>query len=139
MKKNLTRVAAVSAMAALLGAAGAYAAKHEKIMLKDPAGNQLMNGSTTAFSIKTTCFGTVGCHGNGTTEQVSGLNGGDPTAPNVAYTYDQIESHNYHTQLGMNEFRGFNPTNPDSTDAWRKGAGPKGKNWVQSPGHMGSW
>jgi hypothetical protein len=126
MKKNLTRVAAVSAVAALLGAAGAYAAKHEKIMLKDPAGNQLLSGSTTAFSIKTTCF-TGGCHGTVT------------ATDNTKYTYDQIERQSYHTSLGQNEFRGFNPGNPDSADAWRRGAGPKGKNWVQSPGHLGSW
>jgi hypothetical protein len=126
MKKNLTRVAAVTAVA-LMGTAGAYAAKHEKIMLKDPAGNQLVSGSTTAFSIKTTCFGTVGCHGTvGATD-------------NTKYSYDDIERHSYHAQLGANEFRGFNPANPDSPDAWRKGPGPKGKTWVQSPGHLGSW
>ena len=130
MKKNLTRVAAVSTVAALMGTAGAYAAtKHEKVLLKDPAGNQLQAGSTTAFSIKTTCF-TADCHATATVATKT---------KSTDYTYDDIERHSYHAQLGANEFRGYNPANPDSSDAFRKGAGPKGKNWVQSPGHLGSW
>ena len=127
-KKVARHLLAASALAVgVAGAAFAATSDHTKILLKDPAGNQLVSGSTTAFSIKTTCFGTAGCHGD------AGAVG------NAKYTYDQIESHNYHTSLGANEFRGFNPGNPDSTDAWRQGAGPKGKNWVQSPGHLGSW
>lgn len=126
-KKVARHILAASALA--VGVTGAaFAAKHEKIMLKDPANNQLTTGSTTAFSIKTTCFGTAGCHGDTTI-----------TGSTVKYTYDQIERHSYHASLGANEFRGFQPENPDSADAWRGGASPKNKNWVQSPGHLGAW
>jgi hypothetical protein len=128
-KNKATRhlFAASALVVGVVGAAMAAPADHQKIVLKDPAGNALTQGSTTAFSIKTTCFGAAGCHGG------AGATG------NAVYTYDQIESTSYHSSLGANEFRGFNPANPDSSDAFRKGAGPKGKNWVQSPGHLGSW
>ena len=126
-KKATRQLLVASALAVgMAGAAvAAYNPAHEKIMLKDPAGANITGDA--AYSIKTTCFGTAGCHGDAA------------ATGNAVYTYDQIERHSYHAQLGANEFRGFNPANPDSTDAWRAGAGPKGKNWVQSPGHLGSW
>jgi hypothetical protein len=106
-----------------------YNQAHETIPLKNAAGTAIKATDTVgnAYSVKTTCFGTVGCHG-------------DVNASGKAkFSYDDIERHSYHAQLGANEMRGWNPANPDSTDAWRQGAGPQGKNWVQSPGHVGSW
>jgi hypothetical protein len=129
--KALSKTVLLSTAALLFGTAGSafavYNQAHENIVLKNAAGTAIteMNAAGNAFSMKQTCFGTAGCHGNGTGK--------------LAYTYDQIERHSYHAQLGANEIRGFNPYNPDSTDAFRTGAGPQGKNWVQSPGHVGSW
>ncbi|WP_246043891.1 cytochrome C [Geomonas edaphica] len=111
------------------GMAMASVSAHKQILLKGPDGQPITknvtDGSAKAFSMKNTCFGTTGCHGTGT-----GV---------LSYTYDDIEKHSYHAQLGANEIRGFNPFNIDSADAFRSGAGPQGKNWVQSPGHVGSW
>jgi hypothetical protein len=131
-KKALGRTVLLSGTTLILGFAGsafaAYVQQHESIVLKNPAGTPItsMNGAGNAFSMKTTCFGTAGCHGTGTTGKLQ-------------YNYNDIERHSYHAQLGANEIRGFNPYNPDSTDKWSTGAGPQGKNWVQSPGHVGSW
>lgn len=133
MKRLTTKqfVAAAALVGLTAGVALAHntsSGLHQNIPLKDPSGNPIAATATTnnAFSIKQTCFGTAGCHGTA-------------SAPgNAKYTYDQIERHSYHAQLGANEFRGYNPANPDG-DAWRSGAGPAGKNWVQSPGHVGSW
>ena len=142
MKRNSTRRAVVSAVscAALLGVGAGMALaapqNHSAIVLKDPAGTAIVrnaDGSAKAFSMKTTCF-TAGCHGSAGTGK-------------AALTYTQIEQHSYHAQLGANEIRGFNPFNIDAWnqdvnptgDKWRAGAGPQGKNWVQSPGHVGSW
>ena len=136
MKQPTTRKALLSAVscAALLGVSAGVAfavvPAHKAILLKDAAGLAITKdpatGSAKAFSMKNTCF-TGGCHGQTGTGSV------------LNYTYDDIEKHSYHAQLGANEIRGFNPFNIDSTDAWRTGAGPQGKNWVQSPGHVGSW
>lgn len=136
MKQPTTRKALLSAVscAALLGVSAgvAFAAvpAHKAILLKDAAGLAITKdpttGSATAFSMKNTCF-TGGCHGQAGTGSV------------MNYTYDDIERHSYHAQLGANEIRGFNPFNIDSTDAFRTGAAAPGKNWVQSPGHVGSW
>ncbi|WP_246038245.1 cytochrome C [Geomonas terrae] len=114
------------------GMAMASVSAHKQIPLKDPSGAAITkngDGSAKAFSIKTTCFGTAGCHGDT----------GAGASSVLKYTYDDIEKHSYHAQLGANEIRGFNPFNIDSSDAFRAGAGPQGKNWVQSPGHVGSW
>lgn len=130
-------IAATALVGLAAGAALAAPSDHAGVILKDYQGYPITknaDGSASAYSIKATCFGATGCHG--------GLN-----APGkAAYTYDQIERHSYHTQLGANEFKGFNPYNPDaynpyanSGDKWRAGAGPQGKNWTQSPGHVGSW
>jgi len=125
MKKNLTRAAALST-ALIIGAVGAAYAKHEAIVLKNPAGAVITDG--TAFSMKTTCF-TSNCHNDGAPRaKVSVLD----------FNYNEIEAHNYHATVGANMQFGFNPYTPDG-GAWRAGAGPMGKNWVQSPGHVGSW
>ncbi|WP_246014712.1 cytochrome C [Geomonas oryzae] len=133
-KKTVLLTAASCATLIGVGAGIATAAvsAHKAIPLKDPAGLAITknaDGSAKAFSIKTTCFGTAGCHG----DAAAG------TSSVLKYTYNDIEKHSYHAQLGANEIRGFNPFNIDSTDAFRTGAGPQGKNWVQSPGHVGSW
>jgi len=140
-RKSTRRAAAVVSCAALLGIGAGMAfaspADHDAIVLRDPDGAAIVkntNGSAKAFSMKTTCF-TSGCHGSGSGK--------------AAYSYNQIEQHSYHAQLGANEIRGFNPFNIDAWnpvinasgggDKWRAGAGPQAKNWVQSPGHVGSW
>lgn len=129
-------IASVASAAALVGlaAGGALAApaNHSAIKLRDPAGAVItknQDGTAKAFSVKKTCF-TTDCHNDGTT-----ANGGGK----AAFSYDDIERHSYHAQIGANEIRGFNPYNVDSDDKWRFSAGPQGKNWVQSPGHVGSW
>lgn len=136
MKRTTRRravIAAVSCLALLGAAAGTALASpndHTAIVLKDPAGTAISknaDGSAKAFSMKTTCFGAAGCHGG------AGASG------KAVYTYNDIEQHSYHAQLGANEVRGYNPFNIDSTDKWRTSPGPVGKNWVQSPGHVGSW
>lgn len=135
LSKGRAVLSAVSCGAALVGlaAGGALAApaNHSAIVLKDATGaaitKSVVDGSAKAYSLKNTCFGTTGCHGD------AGAGG------KTKYTYDDIERHNYHAQLGANQIAGYNPFNIDSTDKWRTGAGPQGKNWVQSPGHVGSW
>jgi hypothetical protein len=124
MRKHLKKeVVALAALTAGLACGAALAAPHDSIVLRDPSGAAITAATVNnAFSMKMTC-GAAACH-DGTSGRLS---------------YDQIERHNYHAQIGSNEIRGFNPWNPDSTDAFRTGAGPVGKNWVQSPGHIGSW
>jgi len=135
MKRNTTRRTVLSAVscAALIGVGAGMAlaspANHSAILLKDAGGTAIVknaDGSAKAFSMKTTCF-TNGCHGD---SQAGGK---------AVYSYNDIEQHSYHAQIGANEIRGFNPFNIDSPDKWRTGAGPQAKNWVQSPGHVGSW
>ncbi len=96
--------------------------EHANIVLRGPDGTPLTDGSTTAFSMKETCGA---CHGSGT-----GI---------MAYSYDDIEKHSFHAQLAANQIKGWNPWNPDSPDKFKKGPAAKGKNWVQSPGHVGKW
>ncbi len=133
--------ASAIASAAIVGLAAGVAlaapSDHAAVVLKDYQGTPIVksaDGSAKAYSIKATCFGATGCHG------------GANAPGNAAYTYDQIERHSYHAQLGANEIKGFNPYSPDAYnpytntgDKWRAGAGPQGKNWVQSSGHVGSW
>lgn len=138
-KKAVTRSALLPAAALLIGLAGGTAlaatAAHEEIVLKDPSGNIItsVDSGANAYSAKTTCFGTVGCHGDAT---ASGT---------LAIGYDQMERHSYHAMNGSNEFRGFNAWNPDSVlpdgkdDVLRRSVSTQGKNWVQSPGHVGNW
>ncbi len=152
-KKAMAKAALLPAATLLLGlAAGtamAYTAAHDNIVLKDPAGALItsMNGANNAYSSKATCFNpTAGCHGR--------TNTGVAAANTLEFTYTEIESHSYHAQNGANEFKGFNPFNPDATarawdkngndlgqqpDAFRRGPSAQGKNWVQSAGHVGNW
>lgn len=96
---------------------------HDSIVLRDKAGAAITPSTVNnAFSMQGTCSAAA-CH--------DGSNG--------RRSYQQIEQHNFHAQVGSNEFRGFNPYNPDSDDAFRTGAAAPGKSWVQSPGHFGSW
>ncbi|BEH11742.1 MULTISPECIES: cytochrome C [Geobacter] len=144
MKRNrrhpATGPALISGAALLVGlaagsATAAYNAAHDNIILKDPDGNKItsLNSGNNAFSIKTTCFGTAGCHGD---QAASGT---------LKYTYDEIERHSYHALNGSNELRGFNAWNPDGVlpngqpDPVRRGVNTQGKNWVQGPAHVGSW
>ncbi len=133
INKFLPQISPIFSAALILCLAGSasamYVQEHESIVLKKPDGvsiTALAAVTGNAFSMKTTCFGTAGCHGNGTGK--------------LAYTYEQIESHNYHAQLGANEIKGFNPFNPDDdADAFRRGVSANDKNWVQSPGLSGGW
>jgi len=157
MKRTSKGIAMVSvaSAAALVGlaAGGALAAPadHSAIKLKGPGGLAITknaDGTATAFSMKTTCF-TAGCHQGVDADGNPLANGGGK----ATFSYNDIESHNYHAQLGANEFKGYNPFNVDAYDPyfvnadgskgkgdkWRPGAGPQGKNWVQSSGHVGSW
>jgi hypothetical protein len=98
----------------------ALTTEHDAIILRssviDPATNKgtpLTDGSTTAYSVKTTCGA---CH-----------------------SYDGIEKHAVHAQLGANQQSGWNPYNPDSPLGERNNDTSMGKNWVQSSGHVGKW
>ena len=122
----------------VLGLAGSALA-HPDITLRDATGaaiadpgfqsidpadaNFMQYNLAPAFSAKETCGA---CHGD------------KGTYPNLL-SYDEIEKHSYHTQLGANQLAGWNPWNPDSANKFKKGVGPKGKPWVQSPGHFGKW
>ncbi|QWV96414.1 cytochrome C [Geomonas nitrogeniifigens] len=134
VKATVVSTAALMSLAA--GSALGYNASHENIVLKNPAGDLVQldaSGKGPAYSVKTTCFGTVGCHGDAT------------AVGNATYSYDEIERHSYHAMNGTNELRGFNNWNPDgitpdgNADAFRRGVSPQGKNWVQGPGHLGNW
>jgi len=146
--KAVHRSALIPAAALLVGLAGgtalAYNQSHENIVLKGADGQNItsLTEGLNAYSVKSTCFGTVGCHGDAS------------SSTTLQFTYDDIESHSYHAQNGTNEFKGYNPYNPDAMvptfdadgvqngeipDAFRRGVSSKGKNWVQSPGHVGNW
>lgn len=139
LRKKAVKAAALSS-AALIGlAAGsalAYNTAHDNIVLKDAGGQKItsLSSGANAYSVRTTCFGATGCHGD--------ANAANPT---VRLGYGEIEKHSYHALNGSNETRGYNNWNPDgvlpdgSADAFRRGVSPQGKNWVQSPGHFGNW
>ena len=104
---------------------------HDQIILRGADGAAIPYGTglQPAFSVKTTCGA---CH-NGTK-----LDGdGQPLL-----SYDDIERHQYHAQLGANELIGWNAWNTSATGdfaGFRKGGTPKGKSWVQGLGHFGKW
>ncbi len=126
MKKRFQKMSPLLAVLAVgLTCGSVLAAGHDSIVLRDRAGKAISTQNTkNAFSMQGTCGE---CH-NGTN-----------SSGKLLKSYSEIERHNYHAQLGMNEFRGFNPYNADSDDAFRTGAASPGKSWVQSPGHVGSW
>jgi hypothetical protein len=119
MKKTMnTRLAlgmacSVGLALGLSGTIYAGPAEHSNIVLKDAAGTELPVGSTTAYSAKETCGG---CH-----------------------NYNSIERHATHAQMAANAIGGFNPYNPDSKMGEKANVNSKGKNWVQSTGHVGKW
>jgi hypothetical protein len=91
----------------------ALTTEHDNIVLKDHNGAPLAVGSTTAYSVKQTCGA---CH-----------------------NYASIEQHATHAQMAANAIGGFNPYNPDSKMGEKANVNSKGKNWVQSTGHVGKW
>ena len=97
----------------LAGTVYAAPAAHSDIVLKDHTGAALAADSTTAYSAKQTCGA---CH-----------------------NYATIEKHATHAQLDANNIVGWNPYNPDSKVGAKSNVNSKGKNWVQSGGHMGKW
>ncbi len=98
----------------LVGAAqAAMTTQHNNITLKDAAGADILVGGTAAYSVKETCGG---CH-----------------------NYATIEQHATHAQMAANAIGGFNPYNPDSKMGEKSNVNSKGKNWVQSTGHIGKW
>ena len=105
-----------SLMLWLLGAGSALALVHPDVVLRGPGGEYIdldAAGPQPAYSAKNTCGG---CH-----------------------TYANIEQHSYHVQIGANQQMGWDMWNPDSANTYKSGVAPKGKNWVQSPGHVGKW
>jgi hypothetical protein len=130
-----TALAGAAMLLAMAGPTWAAVAEHANIVLKNYAGVPItdLTGEVqlqNSLSVQQTCFGTAGCHGDATKTN------------NLKFTYNDIEQHNYHTQVANNEYKGFNYWNPDDRGPQSSlitGAGPKGKNWVQGQGHMGAW
>jgi len=89
-----------------------------QIILRGPSGGAISSaaGSRAAFSAKMTCGH---CHNGGITPDGFDGNG------NPLLSYDDIERHSYHAQLGANQLKNFNPA----------GAKP----WAQGVAHVGSW
>ena len=112
-KGQLLITALLTTMMFLVGSSCVFA--HPEVTLKNFADGNIpyAAGLQPAYSAKATCGG---CH-----------------------TYDKIEQHSYHAQIGANQFWGWNQFNPDSPNKFKTGVGSKGKNWVQSPGHLGKW
>ncbi|OPL10709.1 MAG: hypothetical protein AVO38_13695 [delta proteobacterium ML8_D] len=91
---------------------------HDQIILRDASGAAIPSGGLqNAFSAKATCGY---CHNGGTTPDGFDSNG------QALLSYSQIEKHAYHSQLGANQWRGWNIIDP-------------AKPWVQSPAHFGNW
>ena len=118
MKKryNLTRynkvlLASAVATAVLMTGSQALADHTGTIVLKDNSGSVITALDGATYSPQATC-GTSGCH-----------------------DYDAIEKHSFHAQLGANQHKGWAAF---SNGQWNS-VGCKGKNWVQSPGHVGKW
>ncbi len=107
---------------------------HDQIILRDASGAAIPPGGLqNAFSAKETCGY---CHNGGTTPDGFDSNG------QPLLSYDDIERHSYHAQLGANELVGWNTFNKSATGPFaefRKGSTPMGKNWVQGLGHFGKW
>ena len=120
LKEHVFKIAMLTCLMFVTGLTGMAFASHPAITLLDDAGNTIdyaatvtAEGVAPAYSVKTTCSA---CH-----------------------DYDQIEKHSYHAQIAANQWQGWNPFNPDSSSKFKRGVGAKGKNWVQSPGHLGKW
>jgi hypothetical protein len=115
LKGHQLHMALLICLTLILGLAGASFAAHPEIKLLDQDGNPILAGASpqAAYSAKQTCGS---CH-----------------------TYENIEKHSYHAQIGANELVGWNSWNPDSSNKYLRGVATKGKSWVQSPGHVGKW
>ena len=129
-KSALAGIVLFAAAFLVLGLAGSAMATHPDIQLRD-AGNALIPAAglgtlQPAFSVKNTCGA---CH--------DGVTPGGDSLPLLSY--DEIEKHSFHTQMGANQLNGWGAWNPDSGSKYLKGPAAKGKNWVQSPGHFGKW
>lgn len=114
-KTNRRWAALLAATTLVFGLAG-FAAAHPSVRLYNADGlpiSELQGTGNDAYSTTVSCGR---CH-----------------------TYENIEKHSYHIQLAANQFLGWNIWNPDSSSSYKKGPAPKGKNWVQSPGHFGKW
>jgi len=89
---------------------------HDNITLRGPDGAAITTPAdctpTTAFSAKETCGA---CH-NGSAQAACGK---------VLLSYDEIEKHAYHAQLGANQITGWQ-SHP-------------AKAWMQSVAHFGNW
>ncbi|MBC8318256.1 MAG: hypothetical protein H8E41_10150 [Desulfobulbaceae bacterium] len=111
-KNKRTYWVAALSVVALFSGAQAFAGHPtgQSISLKGPDGTVVAIGGTTAFSFQQTCNG--GCH-----------------------VYEDIERHSFHSQLGANEFMGW--------DAYKYGnwnnIASVNIPWSQSPGHIGKW
>ena len=121
----------IAAAFLVFGLAGSAMALHPEIIQLRDAGNNLIPAANLgdlqpAFSVKNTCGA---CH-DGVTLDGNGL---------PLLSYDDIEKHSFHAQMGANQLNGWAAWNPDSASKYLRGAGPKSKNWVQSPGHFGKW
>lgn len=114
-KTNKRWATLLTATALVFGLAG-FAAAHQTVWLKNAAGVPIAASLGTANDAYSSTKSCAGCH-----------------------DYAGIEKHSYHIQLAANQFLGWNIWNPDSANAYKKGPAPKGKNWVQSPGHFGKW
>jgi hypothetical protein len=92
---------------------------HDQIILRAANTGAISSagGLRLAFSAKETCGY---CHNGGTTPDGFDGNG------NPLLSYDQIEQHSYHGQLGANQMT-----------TWGVASGAKP--WVQSPAHVGNW
>ena len=107
-----TMLATAIGLLAFVGMAWA----HPQVELRDAANNVITDngaGTEAAYSVKTTCGR---CH-----------------------DYDNIEQHSFHAQLAANQQMGWDNWNPDSPVSFKSGPAPKGKSWVQAPGHIGKW
>lgn len=94
------------------GLVGTSWAAHPPIALLDAAGAPVPDTGIAAapvFSYKTTCGA---CHGN-------------PAFP-ALLSYDEIEKHSFHAQLGANQLAEWNSA---TAKPWA----------LQSPGHFGKW
>lgn len=120
IKRHVLKIAMLTCLTLVVGLAGVAFGAHPPITLRDFDGTPLdytaidaANGVGMAYSSKATC--------------------------GLCHEYDMIEKHSYHAQIGANEWKGWDSFNPDHSDKYLKGPAAKGKNWVQSPGHLGKW
>lgn len=113
--KSIFSVTLLLTACLIFGLIGTGFAAHVPIPLLDADGNPIATPDPAgtvapAFSVKTTCGA---CHGD------------KVTYPQLL-SYDEIENHSYHAQLGANQLAEWNSANP--------------KPWgQQSPGHFGKW